>query len=112
MALHPSDPLPAAFRAMGAAGFVLYFGGVGIGVYRSFAAVARERFVAVALMIVLMLVGEEVDGVVLLVGINVILLATLIVEHLRIEGTPSRPGDATVHDASAHEGRVDGEAAH
>ncbi len=50
MALHPSDPLPAAFRAMGAAGFVLYFGGVGIGVYRSFAAVARERFVAVALI--------------------------------------------------------------
>ena len=32
MALHPSDPLPAAFRAMGAAGILFYFGGVGIGV--------------------------------------------------------------------------------
>ena len=44
MALHPSDPLPAAFRAMGGAGIVLYFGGVGIGVFRAFGAFARERF--------------------------------------------------------------------
>ncbi len=36
MALHPSDPFPAAFRAMGAAGLVLFFGGVSIGVYRAF----------------------------------------------------------------------------
>jgi hypothetical protein len=68
-----------------------------------------------------MLVGGDVDGVVLLVGVNVILLSTLIIEHLRIEGTPSRPGDATIHDASAHDAsahdpsahddRIDGEAA-
>ncbi len=117
MALHPNDPLPAAYRAMGAAGIVLYFGGVGIGVYRSFGALARERFVAVGLIIVLMLVGNDVDGVVLLVGIVLILLATLIFEHRRIEGTPSRPGDASVHDASTHgesvdDGRVGDEAAH
>ena len=102
MTLHPTDPLPAAFRAMGAAGILLYFGGVGIGVYRSFATIARERFVAVGVIIVLMGVGDDIDGVVLIVGIDLILLATLIFEHRRIEGSPSKPGDASVHGASAH----------
>ena len=102
MTLHPTDPLPAAFRAMGAAGILLYFGGVGIGVYRSFATIARERFIAVAVIIVLMGVGDDIDGVVLIVGIDLILLATLIFEHRRIEGSPSKPGDASVHGASAH----------
>lgn len=102
MTLHPTDPLPAAFRAMGAAGVLLFFGGVGIGVYRSFATIARERFVAVGVIIVLMGVGDDIDGVVLIVGIDLILLATLIFEHRRIEGSPSKPGDASVHGASAH----------
>ena len=106
MALHPSDPLPAAFRAMGAAGMVLYFGGVGIGVYRAFGAVARERLVAVLAICVLMLVGSDVDGVVLLVAIDVILLVTLIVEQFRIEGTKTHSGDGSVHDHGAH-GSVD-----
>ncbi|HYN34588.1 MAG TPA: low temperature requirement protein A, partial [Ilumatobacteraceae bacterium] len=117
MTLYPTDPLPAAFRAMGAAGILLYFGGVGVAVYRSFATIARERFIAVAVIIVLMGVGNDVNGVVLLVGIDLILLATLIFEHRRIEGGPSSPGDASVHGASAHgpsadDGRLDGEAAH
>jgi low temperature requirement protein LtrA len=102
MALHPSDPLPAAFRAMGAAGMVLYFGGVGIGVYRAFGAFARERFVAVLAICMLMLVGSDVSGVVLLVAIDVILLVTLIVEQFRIEGTTTRTGDGSVHDHSEH----------
>ncbi len=88
MALHPSDPLPAAFRAMGAAGILFYFGGVGIGVYRAFGVVAHERLVAVALIGVLMLAGSDLDGVVLLIIIDAIVLATLILEHIRIE----RPG--------------------
>jgi low temperature requirement protein LtrA len=89
MALHPTDPLPAAFRAMGAAGLLLYFGGVGIGVYRSFGVVARERLVAVALIGVLMLVGSDLDGVVLLLAIDVIVMAALVLEHLRIERDPA-----------------------
>jgi len=107
MALHPSDPLPAAFRAMGAAGMLLYFGGVGIGVYRSFAVVARERLVAVALIAALMLAGSDVDGVVLLVAIDAVLLVTLVLEHLRIERGPTidRPSahDAGIVDDAAHE---------
>ena len=97
MALHPGDPLPTAFRVMGAAGLLLYFGGVGIGVYRSFGVIARERLIAVGLIAILMAVGADLDGVILLVLIDVILLATLVVEHLRIEGP--RPRAASVDDA-------------
>ncbi len=112
MALHPTDPLPTAYRAMGAAGLALYFGGVGIGVYRAFGAVARERLVAVLAIFVLMAAGSDVDGVVLLVGIDLIILATLFVEHLRIEGSRTKPGDRTVHrDHSVDGARVVDDAA-
>jgi low temperature requirement protein LtrA len=98
MALHPSDPLPAAFRAMGAAGLVLYFGGVGVGVFRAFGAFARERLVAIIVIVLLMLLGSDIDGVILLVCIDAILLVTLVLEHLRIEGPPGGAGDESVHD--------------
>ncbi len=112
MALHPTDPLPTAFRAMGAAGLALYFGGVGIGVYRAFGAVARERLAAVLAICVLMAAGSDVDGVVLLVGIDLIILATLFVEQFRIEGTRTKSGDQTVHgDHSVDGARVVDDAA-
>ena len=95
MALFPSDPLPPAFRAMSAAGILLYFGGVGIGVYRSFAVIARERIVAVALIGLLMLTGSGIAGLVLLILVNAILLVTLIFEYLRIEGSSSRASSST-----------------
>ena len=111
MALHPSDPLPAAFRAMGAAGLVLYFGGVGIGVFRAFGAFARERFVAVIAIGLLMLLGSDVDGVILLVSIDAILLVTLVLEHLRIEGRPGGSGDESVHDQRVHDAGIVDDAA-
>jgi low temperature requirement protein LtrA len=103
MALHPTDPLPAAFRTMGAIGILLYFGGVGIGVYRAFGAVARERLLAVVVIAALMAVGGRPDAVVLLVGIDAILLLTLVVEHLRIEGP--RAALASGHDPRNHDHR-------
>jgi low temperature requirement protein LtrA len=111
MALYPSDPLPAAFRFMGAGGMILYFGGVSIGVFRAFGAFARERFVAVIAICLLMLFGSDVDGVVLLVAIDAILLATLVFEHLRIEGAPNRTGDNSVHDHRVHDAGVVDDAA-
>lgn len=98
MALHPSDALPTAFRAMGAAGILLYFTGVGIGVFRSFGVVAGERFAAVALIGLLMLVADDLDGVVLLILVDLILLVTLVVEHLRIERPRTGASDASVDD--------------
>jgi hypothetical protein len=58
--------------------------------------IAHERLAAFALIGLLMLVADDLDGVVLLVLIDLILLATLIVEHLRIEGP--RASAASVDD--------------
>ena len=106
MALFPSDPLPPAFRAMGAAGTLLYFGGVGIGVYRSFAVIARERIVAVTLIGVLMLTGSGIDGLVLLILVDAILLVTLIFEYLRIEGSSSRASSSSSSTGSVDDARI------
>lgn len=97
IALFPGDPLPVAFRVMGTVGIVFYFGGMAYGEYRSFGAVTRERLIAVALIIVLMVVGYNVSGVILLVAIDVILLATLVLDHRRERTTP-RVGDPSTHD--------------
>jgi low temperature requirement protein LtrA len=105
MALHPTDPLPAAFRTMGAVGILLYFGGVGIGVYRAFGAIARERLLAVLVICTLMAVGSGPDAVVLLVAIDAILLVTLVVEHLRIEGPRARAVNGGAHDPRNHDHR-------
>jgi len=43
-----------------------------------------------------MLVADDLDGVVLLILVDLILLVTLVVEHLRIEGP--RAGAASVDD--------------
>lgn len=90
MALHPDEPTPAAFRLITAAGFALFFGGIAAGVYRSFHQLAKERLVAIAAVAALMVAGADLHGVWLIVLIDVIVLATLAVEHLRIEGSPRK----------------------
>ncbi len=98
MALHPTESTPAAFRFMTAAGFALFFGGIAAGVYRSFQQVAKERLVAIAAVALLMFFGADIHGVWLIVLIDVIVLTTLAVEHLRIEG-PTRAGHESVDHA-------------
>jgi hypothetical protein len=66
--------------------------------------VAGERLAAFGLIGILMLVADDLDGVVLLILVDVILLVTLVVEHLRIEG----PRAST---ASVDDGRVVDDAA-
>jgi low temperature requirement protein LtrA len=90
--LHPTDPIPDAFRAMGTAGFALYFGGMSIGVYRAFRVVAKERLAVVAAIVVISALGGSVDGIVLFIVIDVVILIALAVEHVRIE----RPGSSAV----------------
>ncbi len=104
MALYPSDPLPAAFRAMGAAGLALYFTGVGVGVYRSFGVVAHERVAAVVTIALLMWFGADLAGVAVLIGVVLILAVTLVVEHLRIEGRAAASAGGT--GGSVDHGRV------
>jgi low temperature requirement protein LtrA len=82
--LHPNDPLPLEFRVMLFAGLVLFFGGIGVAALRAWRAVAYERIAGGALTVVLLLAGAEVDGVVILLLIDILILAVLLVENWRI----------------------------
>jgi len=83
--LHPGDPLPVEFRVMMFIGLVLFFGGVGIDVFRAWRAIARERIVGGVLTVVLLLVGADLDGVVLVLLIDLLILLVLVTENWRIE---------------------------
>ena len=88
--LYPKDPLPLEFRVMMFVGLGLFFVGVGLDVYRAFRVIARERVVGGVLTIVLLLAGADLDGVVLLLLLDLLILLVLIFEHQRIE-RPTRP---------------------
>ena len=83
--LHPGDPLPVEFRVMMFIGLVLFFGGVGIDVFRAWRAIARERIAGGVLTVVLLLVGADLDGVVLVLLIDLLILLVLVTENWRIE---------------------------
>ncbi len=83
--LHPKDPLPVEFRVTMFVGLGLFFGGVLIAIFRAFRVVARERLVGGALTAVLLLAGADLDGVTLLVLLDLLILAVLVVENRRVE---------------------------
>lgn len=84
--LHPSDALPVAFRWMLFAGLVLFFGGVAVSVWRAFHVIAKERILALVVMVVPIAFAGSMSGLVLLIATDVVLLAVLIAEQIRIEG--------------------------
>lgn len=83
--LHPSDPVPTAYRWMLFAGLAGYLGSVVIGIARAFRVVALERVGAIAVLAAVVALASDLDGVVLLVIADAVLLAMLVVEHLRVE---------------------------
>ncbi|MEM8618477.1 MAG: low temperature requirement protein A [Actinomycetota bacterium] len=87
--LHPSDPLPLSFRMMALGGGALYALGIAIGTLRSYRVLPRERMMAFGLVAVLLIAGGDIDGVWLIVAMNLILIAALVIEHLRIEVRPA-----------------------
>lgn len=92
--LHPSDSLDVAFRWMLFGGLTLYFGGVSISVWRAFRAIATERVVGLALLLVPIAFAGLMTGLALLIITNVLLLGVLVAEQLRIEGRPSATAEA------------------
>ena len=96
IALHPTEPLPGAFATMLGCGLALYLTGVIVGIGRSHRTLVLERLVAMVLLVGLLPLTRHLDGVVVLVGVDVLLLATLVAEHLRVEGRSAvearRPG--------------------
>ena len=91
--LHPLDPLPLAFRVMLFGGLAMFLGGIGLAALRTFRAFAKERIAGIALIALLLFAGSDLDGVWLIVGIDLILVVVLAIEHIRIE-QPRRQRDA------------------
>lgn len=83
--LHPTDPLPTAFRWMFAAGLMLFLLAVVVAVGRAFRVVAYERLVACGALVLLGFGGGDIDAVVLLVVVDIVLFGVLVAEHRRIE---------------------------
>ena len=83
--LHPADPLPGAFRWMLFLGIATYLLGVVMSIVRAYSNLAIERLVAVAALAVLIALSPSLDGVWLLIAVDVLLLAILAVEHYRVE---------------------------
>ena len=83
--LHPGHELSVNFRAMLVGGLALTVLGVAAGVWRAFEAIAKERIVAGIVLAAIAAVAGGLDGVYLLVLVDLVILVTLVVEHRRIE---------------------------
>ena len=83
--LHPAAPLPDAFRWMLFIGISGYLLGVVMSIVRAYSNLAVERLVAVAALAVLIALTASLDGMWVLISVDVLLLAILAIEHYRVE---------------------------
>ena len=83
--LHPTAPLPTAFRWMLFIGISVYFLGVVASILRAYSAIAVERLVAVSALAVLIGLSASWNGLWVLIAVDVLLLAVLVIEHYRVE---------------------------
>ena len=83
--LHPGAPLPNPFRWMLFIGISGYLLGVVIAIVRAYSNLAVERVVAVAALAALIGFTSSLDGLWLLISVDVLLLVTLAIEHYRVE---------------------------
>ncbi len=95
-ALHPDEALPYAYRMMLLGGIGLFIGGIAIAVYRAFGIVAKERLVALVVVAIILFAAADLHSVWLIVVIDVLALAGLTAEHLRIEVRPNS-AQPTIH---------------
>ena len=83
--LHPHDPLPAAFRWLLIAGVAMYLLGVAAAVYRAFEKLAIERVIGSAVILAVVTLLADADGIVLLIVVDAVLVAMLVIEQVRVE---------------------------
>ena len=91
IALHPSDELHPEFGWMLFGGIALFFGGVAIAVWLAFGAIAKERLLGAIVLAAVVALATSVNGLTLLIVVDVLLLGVLVAEHMRIEGGPKPP---------------------
>ena len=99
--LHPKDILATEFRWMLFGGMAAFFGGVAISVWRAFKVIARERIIALGVRLVLTLAAGSMDGLVFLVLVDLLLLAVIVAEHVRIEGVGSTTSDDPIDNVAS-----------
>jgi low temperature requirement protein LtrA len=95
IALHPLDELHPEFGWMLFGGMALFFGGVALSVWLAFRVVAKERLLGAIVLAAVVARPTWVDGLTLLIVIDVLLLGVLVTEHVRIEGPPKQRSRAT-----------------
>jgi len=83
--LHPLRPIELPSLIHLGAGLVLYLLGVVLAVVRAFGALAVERLVAAGVLMAVIAAVSRLDGILVLVAVDVVLLAMLMVEHHRVE---------------------------
>ena len=85
IALHPDEPVPTAFLVMLGGGLALGVAGIAAAVWRAFGVLARERIVGAVVIAALLTALRDVDGALLVVAVDVVLIVALVFEHLRVE---------------------------
>jgi low temperature requirement protein LtrA len=95
-ALHPTEPVPFAYRAILVGGLGLFLLGISVAAYRAFHVLPLERIAFSVVTGALILGAGSISAVWLIVMIDVIGLVGLTAEHYRIE---KRPGDSVIHHA-------------
>lgn len=83
--LHPGEPLDASFRWLLLAGLGCFLLAAVAAIARAFSRIPLERVVAAAVLGVVVALGGGVDGIVLLLVVDVVLFVMLAVEHFRVE---------------------------
>jgi len=83
--LHPDDEIHREFRVMLFVGIAMTLVGVVAAVWRAFGIVAWERLVGAVAIAGVVTVGASLSGLVVLVLVDLVLVAMLALEHVRIE---------------------------
>lgn len=85
IALHPGESLATGFRAMFVTGLALFLLGIDGAIYRAYRFFPPERVVAVIFVASILVPDLGLPGLATLLGIDVVLFATLVIEHINIE---------------------------
>lgn len=83
IALHPDEPVGTTFGLMLFGGVTLFLLGVSGVVFRAYSALAVERLAAAAIIGAVLLLAADVDGVWVLILIDLVLLGVIVLETRR-----------------------------
>lgn len=93
--LHPGAAVHTEFLVMFVGGLALFSVGIAAAALRAYRAIAKERIAAAVAIAIVAYIGRSWSGLVLLLAVDLVLLLSIIGEHLRIELPTSRQTTAS-----------------